>query len=430
MTRRPTNLFWLFGVVYFVQGVIQAYQINFFKPHMNSEGIDADRIAVVASIAVLPFILKSLLGLVSDRVALFGWGHRKPYMVLGLAGCIAVFAVAFFLDPSTDFALFGGLVITMTFLLALFDTTADAYAVEVIPTEQQATVQGFMTGGRALGLILLSLVFGQIADRSSYAAIFPVIAVLLMVPLAMVWRLDTDERVGPARGDLASEAAGLGADDKIGPQSFQWSAFARFATARNLAFSGAVIGAWLFFQGIDGLITFYMQDQLGISDTGIGNFGSLKGVGMVAGAAATAYLVPRLGPMGTTALTLALVSAGGWLLSSLSTLTPLLVVAAVWGVVVGLHWTVYATVSMRLTDVRIAATMFALFQTMANIGLAAGDGIATSLSDDRGFVSVFRLLAVGNLLALPLIALCVGWASRSGTVAATVPDAESEAATA
>jgi Na+/melibiose symporter-like transporter len=326
----------------------------------------------------------------------------------------------------------------MTFLLALFDTTADAYAVEVIATDQQATVEGFRTGGRALGLILLSLVFGQIADRSSYAAIFPVIAVLLMVPLAMVWRLDTDQRVGPARGDLASEAAGdpaneaagLGADEKIGPQSFQWSAFARFATARNLAFSGAVIGAWLFFQGIDGLITFYMQDQLGISDTGIGNFGSLKGVGMVAGAAATAYLVPRLGPMGTTALTLALVSAGGWLLSSLSTLTPLLVVAAVWGVVVGLHWTVYATVSMRLTDVRIAATMFALFQTMANIGLAAGDGIATSLSDDRGFVSVFRLLAVGNLLALPLIALCVGWASRSGTVTATVPDVESEAATA
>ena len=34
----------MFAALYFVQGVIQAYQLNFFKPHMDAEGIDADRV--------------------------------------------------------------------------------------------------------------------------------------------------------------------------------------------------------------------------------------------------------------------------------------------------------------------------------------------------------------------------------------------------
>ena len=32
--------FLLFVMLYFVQGVITSYQINFFKPHMTAEGIN------------------------------------------------------------------------------------------------------------------------------------------------------------------------------------------------------------------------------------------------------------------------------------------------------------------------------------------------------------------------------------------------------
>jgi hypothetical protein len=76
LSRR--QLFMMFAALYFVQGVIQAYQLNFFKPHMDSEGIDADRIAIVASLALLPFVIKWIYGLVSDRFPLWGRGHRVP----------------------------------------------------------------------------------------------------------------------------------------------------------------------------------------------------------------------------------------------------------------------------------------------------------------------------------------------------------------
>jgi hypothetical protein len=74
-----------------------------------------------------------------------------------------------------------------------------------------------------------------------------------------------------------------------------------------------------------------------------------------------------------------------------------------WGVAVGLQWTAYVTLAMGITDLRIAGSMFAILQTMSNIGIGAGDGIATALSDDLGFGAVFRLLALSNLVAVPLV---------------------------
>ena len=125
-------LFGMFAMLYFVQGVIQAYQLNFFKPHMDSEGIDADRLAIVASLALLPFVLKFIYGIISDRFSLFGRGHRKPYMQIGLIAAGVAFFVAYFIDPSESFGVLATMVLTATFFMALFDTTADALAKSAI----------------------------------------------------------------------------------------------------------------------------------------------------------------------------------------------------------------------------------------------------------------------------------------------------------
>ena len=181
-------MFLLFAALYFVQGVITSYQLNFFKPHMSSEGIDADRIALVATLALLPFIIKLIFGLLSDRFNLFGCGHRVPYMVLGVVLCSVAFFVAYFIDPSANFALVAAMVLIATFAMALFDTTADAFAIEVIPPEDYSRVQSFMTGGRASGLIILSFIFGMIAARYGYSMIFLVTSAILLLPLICSFR--------------------------------------------------------------------------------------------------------------------------------------------------------------------------------------------------------------------------------------------------
>jgi hypothetical protein len=57
---------------------------------------------------------------------------------------------------------------------------------------------------------------------------------------------------------------------------------------------------------------------------------------------------------------------------------------------------------MGITDTRIAASMFAILQTMSNIGMGAGEG-AVALTDNMGFPQVFRLLALVNLVVIPLL---------------------------
>lgn len=382
LSRR--QLFTMFGALYFVQGVIQAYQLNFFKPHMDSEGIDPDRIAIVASLALLPFVIKWLFGLISDRYSLFGRGHRVPYMIIGIISTSLAFVIAYFIDPSQSFGVLAGMVLIATFFMALFDTTADALAVDVVAPDDHSTVQAWMTGGRAVGLVAVSIVFGWIADLVGYQAIFLAIAALLLIPLWWVTRVEEPQRRTPAH-------------------TFDRHAFRVMIQPRYLMFGLFLILAWFFFQGIDGLVTYYMSDTLESSAGRIGLYGTLKGVGMVVGAVGLSTLVHRYGRRTAATVTLVAVATGGVVFSNLKSEVAIIAVAALWGIAVGLQWTTYVTLSMGVTDTRIAGSMFAILQTMSNIGIGGGDGVATALSDNVGFPSLFRIFGLASVALIPLL---------------------------
>jgi PAT family beta-lactamase induction signal transducer AmpG len=373
----------MFAALYFVQGVIQAYQLNFFKPHMDSEGIDADQLAVVASLALLPFVFKWVFGLISDKYPLFGRGHRVPYMQIGIVSTAVAFVIAYFIDPSQSFGVLAAMVLLATFFMALFDTAADALAVDVVAPADHGRVQAWMTGGRAAGLVVLSLVFGVIADTIGYQAIFLVIAGLLLIPLWYVNRVQEPAERTPAH-------------------TFDRSAFRVMLQPRYVVFGLFLILAWLFFQGTDGLVTFYMSDELDSSGGVIGLYGTLKGLGMIVGAVGLSRIVTRFGRRSATLTTLVAVAVGSLTFSVLDSETAIVTVAALWGVAVGLQWTTYVTLSMGVTDTRIAGSMFAILQTMSNIGIGAGEGVATALSDNLGFSGVFRLLGIGSVLLIPM----------------------------
>ena len=383
MSRR--QLFEMFAAVYFVQGVIQAYQLNFFKPHMDSEGIDADRLAIVASLGLVPFVIKWLFGLISDRYPLFGRGHRTPYMLIGLVATAIAFGTAFFVDPSESFGVLAAMVLTATFFMALFDTTADALSVDVVPPDDHSVVQAWMNGGRAAGLVVVSLGFGFLADAAGYRFIFLAIAALLLVPLWFVNRV--------------REPATRRAEHRFDRRAFRVLVEPRYA-----AFCLVLILAWTAFQGIDGLVTFYMSNELDATASTIGLYGTIKGVGILAGGVGLAFLVRGTNRRVAAFTTLVLVTLGGLTVATLDSVTAILVFAPLWGVVVGFQWTNYVTFTMGITDLRVAGSMFAIFQTMSNIGIGAGEGIATALSDNLGFAAVFRGLALANLVVIPLMA--------------------------
>ena len=75
----------------------------------------------------------------------------------------------------------------------------------------------------------------------------------------------------------------------------------------------------------------------------------------------------------------------------------------VFGLAFGFYETVFFAVSMRITDGRIAATMFSILMAVANIGTGIGLSLSGVLSDALGYNITFLILAVLNLTVLPLI---------------------------
>ena len=268
--------------------------------------------------------------------------------------------------------------------MALFDTTADALAVDAVEVDDHPTVQAWMNGGRAAGLILLSLALGIVAESLGYQWTFLVIAAATLVPIWLVTRIREPQVRTPAH-------------------SFDRRAFKLILRRRYVWFSVVLILAWLFYESIEGLVTFYMATELGTGPTTLGLFASLKGVGILIGGLLLAKLVKSGGQRRAAVITLVLVAAGGIAFSLLETQMAFLVAAPFWGVAVGFQWTNYVTIAMGVTDLRIAGSMFAILQTMSNIGLGAGEGLSTALTDNVGFAPIFLVAGLSSLLLIPFV---------------------------
>ncbi len=374
----------MFGVLYFVQGSALAYFRNFQKPYLDSLGIDADVIGLLTSLLLLPFILKIFIGMISDRVNLFKLGHRKPYIILGLLLAALAFGAASFVLPDQNFALFAVLIITASFSVALFDSTADGLAIDTTPEAEQGAVQGTMVGGRAAGFIVLSLLFGALVQGQGYSVVFLIIAASMLLPL--IWMLRLKE---PAEREIS--------------QTFQWSAFRTLLRPAFLIFGAYAIFYSIVSFGVDGLITFFMSNQFDAAQSTIGQYGALRGVGAVLGAATGALLIDRIGRSTAAYLALLLVSIMAIIIGAATSAGTLLIIGIIWGIAWGFQETVFVALAMGLADPRIAASMFALMMALSNVGTAVGEGLATGLTDNIGFSAVFWLLAAINVINVPIL---------------------------
>ncbi len=124
--------------------------------------------------------------MLSDRVNLFGMGNRKPYILLGLiVQFISLLAVPF-VDPAEYYWGFVGLAFVIQTGMALYDTCTDGLALDTTPEEEQGLIQGFMVGGRALGVVLTSSVVGLLAEHVGWASVFWLLAALSIIPIPLV----------------------------------------------------------------------------------------------------------------------------------------------------------------------------------------------------------------------------------------------------
>lgn len=387
----------LYGLLYFVQGTVLSYFTALNPLYLRGHGLSMSQVGLIGTIGLLPFVIKIFFGMLSDRVNLFGLGHRKPYIIIGLLIQAIALLFAPLINPNTGYVLFALLAFIVMSGAALFDTCTDGLALDSTPKEEAGTVQGIMVGGRALGLVIVSGLLGFIVQKIGWSAVFWAMALLTLIPLPLAFALREQPRPADAR--------------------FEWKAFRAFSAWPVIAL--ALLGALYSFtiNGADQIMTPFLNENYGVNELGAGLYVSVWGIGVVVGGITGGKLVDRLGVRQATlvAALLALAAIGGLALITGAGIAWLLIPA--FGLAYGYYETVYFATSMQRADRRIAASMFSILMAVANIGTGIGLGVTGVLVDAVDYRLTFIILAALNLLALPLIPAIFPRQGRAETAA-------------
>lgn len=372
-----------FALLYFIQGAILSYFTGFNGIYLISFGVDMKGVGLIGMIGMTPFVLKIFLGILSDRVNLFGGGYRKPYIILGVAVQMLALIFVPFVDPSTSFWLYALLGFILMTGMALYDTATDGLALDTTPEDEQGTIQGLMVGGRAVGVTLISVFFGFFADFISWRFAFWSLAVIS----AVVFIMSLFIKESRVRERL----------------DFEWSAFK--ALGRKEVLSLAVLGALysLIINSVAEIMNPFFTEKFSVSAFIAGLYSAIWGLGIVLGGV--------LGGKGTDKIGHRKSVVYAMVVSLISILLFLVVpdeytgfaIAIVFGFAYGFYETVYFATSMAWTDPRIAASMFSILMAIANIGTGIGMAVTGVMVDAMGYPWTFVILAGLNLLALPLI---------------------------
>lgn len=378
----------LFGSLYFTQGTILSYFTALNALYFLSRGLSMTDVGVFASIALIPFVIKIFLGMFSDRVNLFGMGHRKPYILIGLMVQIVCLILVAYVDPAEYYWGFVGLAFTLQMGMALYDTCTDGLALDTTPPEEEGTIQGFMVGGRALAVVVTASVVGLLAEHVSWQAVFWTLAAITLVPIPLVLGIKEEER-------------------KAG-EEFDWSAFAAFKQ-KTVIFL-ALLGFLFFFiiQGANPLVNAFLQTDFGISLSMAGYFTTVWGIGVVLGGAFGGRLYGRIGMRNATLLSMGVGLVGVMLLAFVTGPGMAWPLVALYGLAYGTQQTVFFALAMKYTEKRIAASMFSILMAVTNVAQGAGMAISGLSADAVGFRWTFAILALLNILGLPLLPVIFG----------------------
>lgn len=388
MQKGKFTRYLMFGLLYFTQGTILSYFTALNALYLLEYGIDMTRIGIMGTIALIPFVLKVFLGMLSDKVNVFGFGHRKPYIVIGLIIQTLCLLLVPIINPGTTFWLYVAIAFILQLGMALYDTCTDGLALDTTPISEKGTIQGFMVGGRAVGVIATASLVGLLAQNVSWSAVFWCLALLTLPPFFFLRTVREPERVQE--------------------RSFDWKAFSAFKQMPVIAL--AIIG-FIFFLiiiGTNQIVNPYLQETFNINLSTAGFFTTIWGVGVVLGSITGGWLINKLGNRNAVLIAIGVALVSILALSAINQLFIAWFLVALFGICYGTYQTVYFALAMEYTDPRIAATMFSILMAVTNIGQGIGLGLTGFFVDSFGFKLTFIIMALLNFAVLPFLPLIFG----------------------
>jgi MFS family permease len=191
--------YFLFGSLYFSEGLIRAINIVILPVYFLEKGISPELITLIIGLVTAPMIVKFFWGGIVDYFIRFG---RKQFIILGgFLTIISLFLLPF-VDPEYGLIFFAILLFITWTGIGFLDVSADAWAIDISREKERGKINGAMFAGQNIGVACGAIILPFISEKFSYEAVFSMTAilVLLIIIFPMVTKdtkiVKTSQKVG------------------------------------------------------------------------------------------------------------------------------------------------------------------------------------------------------------------------------------------
>jgi len=156
-TQFKASYIGIFSVNYFIQGITMSLFTAVIPIYLIVQlgAVEATDIGTLGTIVLIPFAVKFIYGMLSDKYSIKKLGRRKPWIISSsiLSGAVWMIIplIVTEINALLVFTIFG---IFATLGMAISDTAIDGMILDNCPKQQLGRVQGICWGFRSVGMIL------------------------------------------------------------------------------------------------------------------------------------------------------------------------------------------------------------------------------------------------------------------------------------
>jgi predicted MFS family arabinose efflux permease len=367
--RGMAALGWLFGTIYFVQGIAEPTQGLITQPVrslLKAWGHSVAEIAAFSAIISLPWAIKPLYGLLTDFVPLAG-SRRRSYLI-ATSALTTLGLLYLYLRPPQPGSFYSLMLLLLvpTFGVAFSDVVVDGFMIDKgQPRGITGQLQSIQWGANYAATIAAATIGGYLAQHGRQDLGFLICAGITAVALVLAVFA-----VGEDRPAVPTESVGS-------------AARAVFSAVRNptVLAVAAFLFLWTFNPFSMSVLYLFMTREMGLSEQFYGNNIALLAAGAVAASFAYGFYCRRV-PFGAlihlSIVTGVASTAAYWLMKDAFSAT--LVTVAV-GFTYMTAWLIQLDLAARICPPRVAATLFALLMALTNLSLSLAAALGGYLYD-------------------------------------------------
>lgn len=401
-------------IFYVAQGLPIGLFLTAIAAWLASNGRSEGEVAAVVSLTYLPWSFKFIAAALMDRYTFLAMGRRRSWLITSQAVIVAGLVLAAYISPApADATLIAWLGFAIFCGSAIQDVAVDGLAVDILPDEEQGTASAFMFGGQALGIAGGAAIGGLLLDQygasTTFLAFIPLNLLILL--LAVTMRERPGERILPWTEGEASPVSkathGIGWFQILGitlrSMIKRDSLLLLLASAFGRSCAGVFVAFWPFFATTEaGYSTSSYSALIGV--IGLACSVACMGIG--------ALMIQKLGPRRSSIITFLGygVLAGVFLVSpDLAKIGSAFVLLSIL-----LNCTdVLTTVSsnplrMRLSEKRVAATQFTIYNSLSNLPVPLGASLFALAMGAGGLTTLMPIviaLSIACAIAFSVISI-------------------------